>query len=163
MLDLTELTTDNQHANAIRINEVSPLKSKDTNEFGNQQDWVEFMNYAKTDITLQAGSWFLSDEPSKPDKFELPEIELAAGEFLRIWCDGENVHANDVHTNFKLSAKGEVLTLTFKQDNNFVLIDKVAYGPQLLEGMSLARIPDGIGTWKENREPSPLTSNLLSQ
>lgn len=94
----------------VVINEVS-FKSKDLNEFGHEADWIELINTSTESIVLEAGEWYLSDNPKKDQKFELPEITIESEEIIVIWCDGLIGHGNDIHSSFKLSSKGESVNL----------------------------------------------------
>jgi hypothetical protein len=101
----------------LQITKVIVRNSEDVNEFGYKADWFELKNVSEYSVSLTSGDWFITDKGSKkPSKFKLPELELAPGESVRIWCDGNNVIANEIHTNFKLSSRGEHIALFKVQD-----------------------------------------------
>jgi len=94
-------------------------KSTDKNEFKNKADWIDLKNTGSTKLNLPEFKVFLTDKGmSDPFKFELPQKTLAPGETWRIWCDGENVYANQIHSNFRLSKKGEALGLYYQENEN---------------------------------------------
>ena len=145
----------------ILINEIMPKGSALTNEFGDKADWIELYNNSGKTLTLHAGEWYLSDKPDEdPQKFELPEIQLAANEHLLVWCDGENVVSNDIHTNFKLSAKGETVVLYHKTGSHELqVVDLCSFGAAGDEGTSIARVEDGAAMWNQGAMPTPLAAN----
>lgn len=97
---------------AVVLNEVlteNVLSLPDEN--GNFSDVVELLNVSAEPVRL--GGWYLSDSVENRFRYCLPEITLAPGEFLLIFCDGENFisESGEIHANFGLSA-GETLCLT---------------------------------------------------
>lgn len=125
----------------VVIQEVMAKGSILSNEFGNHADWIALQNTTNHSVLLEAGEWYLSDDLEKdPSMFELPTIELNAGQQLLIWCDGENVVANDIHTNFKLSAKGETITLSMRTGkDSYTQADEFSYGPIAQKGVTISR------------------------
>lgn len=107
------------------ISKVVAHGSERWNEFGENADWIELYNPGKT-IRLEAGSWFLSDDAtSAPLKFELPEMEFASLERTVIWCDGLDITADEVHTNFALSDKDVNIRLSYVAADTVLLIEEV--------------------------------------
>ena len=52
---------------------------------GDNEDFVEFYNPSGANVDL--GGYFLSDNPAKPDKFEIPAgTEVPAGGYLMVMC-----------------------------------------------------------------------------
>ncbi len=74
-------------------------------------DVVELYN--NTENTVALGGYCLSDSLSERFRYRLPDWELAAGEYLLIYCDGGNYigENGELHVNFGL-AHGEELCLT---------------------------------------------------
>jgi hypothetical protein len=138
---VTVKTSSEALLSEIIISRVMPKGGELLNEFGNQADWLELYNTSNHQVQLSEGEWFLSDDPENdPDKFELPGIELSPGEHMLIWCDGENIVANAIHTNFKLSSKGETLRLSRQsRKGEYVLADQFSYGPVTQDGHSIIR------------------------
>jgi len=79
--------------------------------FGEFSDWVELLNVSGQRINL--AGWYLSDNPQKTDKWELPDLELEPGQRILLYCSGrDTVQNGQIHTSFSLSAGGETLTLS---------------------------------------------------
>ena len=80
-------------------------------EDGDYSDWLELYNPGDESVNLNG--WFLTDKADNLQKWEIPNITLAAGEYLLVFAsekkrDDPN---NQLHTNFKLSASGEFLAI----------------------------------------------------
>lgn len=80
----------------------------DQGEFG---DWIELYNAGTTTVDLDG--WFITDDARVPRRWRLPEVNLAASEFLVIFASGKNrVRADEqLHTNFRLRAASDYLAL----------------------------------------------------
>jgi type IX secretion system substrate protein len=65
---------------------------------------------------------------------------MAPNSYLIVWAD-EDLSEEGLHADFKLSAGGESVILSYP---NGTIIDMVAYGTQTAN-VSYARIPDGTG------------------
>lgn len=78
---------------------------------GDSPDWIEIQSLAEEPLSLDG--WFLTDDPEEPRKWRFPAVMLAPDEFLLVFASGKDRTAPDagLHTNFKLSAKGEYLAL----------------------------------------------------
>ncbi len=124
--------------------------------FGTQSDWIEIYNNG--DVEVQLNNYYLSDDSTFLNKWIFPEYLLPAGEFVQIWASDQNVVAanGEIHTNFKISAGGEDITLTRVSDNT--IIDQVpAYA--ITPDNSYGRNPDGADIWQEFTSPTPGFSN----
>jgi hypothetical protein len=152
--------TLNVERHTLFINEFVARGSQNINEFGSAEDWFELFNPAFEPITLVAGRWFVSDNgPENPMKYELPEITIPSRGFLVIWADNEDVVADDIHTNFALSASGEHLVVYYKiDDNQGVVVDDYSYGQQE-PAVSEGRFPDGGEVWTFFNLPTPGAPN----
>lgn len=132
---------------AIVINEVLAGGGTEKNEFGEVSDLLELYN-AGNDAHLEPGAWFLTDDPDDLLKYELPSLTLREEAFLSIWCDGEDVVVDQVHTSFQLAAEGEWLALVHVDANGICVVDSVRYpAQQAAEGRSYGRYPDGTQAW----------------
>jgi len=160
--DPTPLPTDSivVERHTLFINEFVARGSQNINEFGTAEDWIEVFNPAFTPITLQGGRWFISDAgPGNPTKYELPELTIPARGFLLIWADNMDVVAQDIHTNFALSASGEHIVIYYKiDDDEGILVDDYEYGQQE-PAISEGRFPDGGDVWTFFSEPTPGAPN----
>jgi hypothetical protein len=144
----------------IVINEFVVKGSKNANEFGSNEDWLELYNNTNQTIVMEAGKWFITDAAGTNNrKYVLPEITLNAGEFIVIWCDGLNTVQTQIHTNFNLSASGEDLGLYFDINGSDFEVDQKSYPAQTKDGWSLGRQPDGSENWTDFANPTPGASN----
>ena len=135
------------------INEVlADNGNGDVDEAGEHEDWVEILNKGTAPIDL--AGYFLSDDPTKPDAWQLPDVTLAPGAFLAIWCD-EDGSQGPLHANFKLSKAGEMVQLATKD----AVVDSVTFGAQTTD-VSWARHPtDGTGEWRTCGQPTRSSAN----
>jgi hypothetical protein len=138
------------------INEVmstnTTVVTDDDNEY---QDWIEI--YYTGPIAFNLEGYGLSDDVALPFKWTFPEYWIEPGDHLVIWCSDKNRTDinNDLHTNFKISSGGEVLTLT---NPNGTLTDSY---PAVIIGdnISYGRQTDGASTLVYFLEPTPWQSN----
>jgi autotransporter-associated beta strand protein len=73
----------------VVINEFqSSNASTRFDEDGDASDWIELRNRGTEAVDLEG--WGLSDRTDEPFKWVFPEMELAAGERLIVWCSGKN-------------------------------------------------------------------------
>jgi hypothetical protein len=109
-------------------------------------------------LQLNAEEWFVSDNLTELDQFALPALTIPARGHLLIFCDDSNRVTSQIHTNFKISSTGDMLVLSKKQGDVFLLADSLFSGVQD-PGLSKARIPDGGAIWQNNSNPTPGDSN----
>ncbi len=140
---------------AVTINEVLASGSEQVNEFGEASDWLELHN-AGNDVDLEAGAWFISDDPEQPLKYELPALHFEEGGYMVIWCDGMDTQEDEVHTNFALASEGEQLTLTRVVDGRRVTVNTIYTGATHSgAARAIGRYPDGTDTWLPLALPTP--------
>ena len=141
----------------VTINELQP--SNDTtiaDQSGDFEDWIELRNL--TADPLQLGGFFLTDDPSDPHKFRIPDgVTIGPGAHLLFWADDDEDEGPH-HTNFKLSAGGEYVGLYAPAILEGGVIDEVTF-PAVPDDASYARLPDGRGPFDLEREPTPTTGN----
>lgn len=114
-------------------------------------DWLEIYN--PTDNEIDMAGFFIYDEGTASDKYQLPAgTTIPAKGFLIILCDDEGT---GLHTNFKLSSGGETVTLEDKDEKT---IDAVVL-PALDDGESYGRETDGADNWEIYPVPTPAASN----
>ncbi|MBQ8416187.1 MAG: lamin tail domain-containing protein, partial [Clostridia bacterium] len=98
----------------IVISEVM-VSNNSTNKdfFGEYSDWIEIYNASESKLSLD--KCYLSDNPDKPAKFELPDVIMEPGQYLLVYASDKEVVAEngELHAKFKLSA-GETVCLTYK-------------------------------------------------
>ncbi len=89
---------------------------KHPDEDGDHEDWIEIYNPGPLPIPME--NYFLSDDRKKPRQWRFPNVHLSPDSYLVVWASGKDRrHPNkSLHTNFKLDAKGESLTLTYEEE-----------------------------------------------
>ncbi|MCB0760476.1 MAG: hypothetical protein KDC12_03060 [Flavobacteriales bacterium] len=132
---------------SVRITSFG-IKSEIRSEFGQKSDWIRISNTSSQQIIMNQGEWFLSDKGMEfPDKFKLPRVELDPGASIIIWCDGLNVQAHDIHTNFKLKQTGEEVGLYYRpagtKSSAFEWISGAVFSPQDRDVAGYFILPSG--------------------
>lgn len=123
-----------------------------TDNHGDYDDWIEIYNGGNQ--TYWLGNKYLTDNLSKPNKWQMPDKYIQPGQFLLFWADDEEDQGFN-HTNFKLSKDGEEIGIF---DANLNPIDEYVFGPQQTD-VSEGRLPNGGATWTFFGKPTPGTSN----
>lgn len=104
----------------IRINEYITSNKVSYTKDGSYYDWVELYNYSKKDINLKY--IYISDNPKKITKYELPDKILKSGEYVVVYLSGKNTYEDDeIHANFRLSSDDEKIIIS----NGKKIIDSV--------------------------------------
>lgn len=106
-----------KNTDELIINEVVPKnKSILIDENGNHYDFIELYNGHDHDINLEG--YHLSDDNFDLKKWTFPNITIKANSYLLVYASGLDKYENEeLHTNFKLDTKGEVLSLSNKKAN----------------------------------------------
>ena len=159
----------------VRINEVSASNDIFVNEYFKRSDWVELYN--TTDKPVNVEGMYLSDNPEKPQKYEIeaplftpeeywevaPLLPEAPGTiipphgYLIVWCD-QREPLTQLHASFKLAAEGDELMLT-AADGSWT--DHFTYGP--MKGDETAgRYPDGADEVFAMNIPTIAKANITS-
>ena len=89
-------------------------------EDGDNSDWIEIFNSGSDSINLEG--YYLTDDSGVLTKWRFPSIEIPSGGFLLVFAsekDRSGVNS-ELHTNFKLSGKGEYLALVEKNGSTIV-------------------------------------------
>ncbi|MDF1810252.1 MAG: CotH kinase family protein [Phycisphaerales bacterium] len=160
-----ESRTDYLRANAptpsalpqLFINEVIALnESIIADEVGQFEDFIEIYNNEETPVDVSG--MYLSDTPSVPHLWQIPEgTVIAPKSYLLIWADND-LKDGPLHASFKLSAGGEIVSLSHRDDQGNVLIDSLNY-PSLNVDRSYGRSPDGSEMLEVFCAVTPLSSN----
>ena len=133
------LTATNLHGSSTYslMVEVIPEQSLAISEFmaenestladgrGQFEDWIEIENISPVPVALD--DYHLTDDILNPNKWRLPEHELAPGKRILFFASGQDFQDTGGfhHTNFKLQNAGEYLALTpqrISQFLNFILL-----------------------------------------
>lgn len=150
------LFTNSAISQSIVINEI--LTSNTTvnkDEDGSYQDWVELRNNGATSVNLTG--FGLTDDATLPYKWIFPNVSIAAGQYLLVWCSDKNRTnpAKPLHTNFKLSSASGIITLT----NASGVALNTATTPAMLQNISYGRSPNGTGAFKFFSAVTPAAAN----
>lgn len=145
----------------VRINEfVASNQTGLTDADGDRPDWIELFNAGGEPVNL--AGWGLTDNPDQPHKWVFPAVTLAPGAYRVVFASDKDRRsaADELHTNFKLSAEGEFLGL---YDNSLP--------PRLVSGLAPAFPPQpadvayGVtpdGTWAYFERPTPGAVNDMA-
>lgn len=88
-------------------------------------DWIELYNPTNQDQDIS--NYGLSDN-NDPQQWIIPNgTTIKANDYLLIWADSKNTNNKELHASFKLSAKGEKLTLA---DSSGLVIDSIDFKKQ---------------------------------
>ena len=144
----------------IRVNEISAANSMYVNDYFKKDDWVELYN--TTDRDLDIAGMYLSDNLTKPQKYQVPSDDvnlntlIPAHGYKIIWCDKRENIGSDIHASFKLASEG-----------GDVLITTDAYADTLhydvhVSTQTFGRYPDGANNTYVMNTPTIAKANLLS-
>lgn len=162
----------------LKISEVlTENRTACPDEQGRFGDVVELYNTGSAPVYL--GEYCLSDTMEARFRYRLPSIQLDAGAYILIYCDGENYigENGEIHANFALS-RGDMLCLTaadgsystcpvaFPGEDTSVALDaQGAYQPASVS-LGFSNDADGMQSYVNYRmdETAPLVINevLLS-
>ncbi len=161
----TPLTDEERQAegiNPVRINEVSAANGIYVNEYFKRNDWVELYNTTDEDIDVEG--MYLSDNPSKPNKYQITgrndgqvSTIVPAHGFLVVWCDKLEPQSQ-LHASFKLAAEGGEVSL-MSADQSWT--DRFVYS-QMNADQTAGRYPDGSGNVITMNVPTIASANYKS-
>ncbi len=92
-------------------------------ESGEYHDYVEIHNRSDSDVNLEG--WYLSDSSDKLKRWAFPAVKLPAGGYLAVHCSGYDRMTNPahLHTDFKLSSKGENVYLSNPEGQTVSMVE----------------------------------------
>jgi hypothetical protein len=145
---------------SLFINELLAKGSNLTSDLGNTADWAELYNPSNSIFKIEKGRWFLSDDLTELDKFQITQdFFIQPKSYLVLFCDDSAKMSQFIHTNFGLSAGGENLIVSYKKsDSTLIVIDSKTFGPQE-SNISIGRSPDGSDNWTSFPNPTPGATN----
>ena len=130
---------------SIVINEFMAVNENTIkDEAGEYDDWLELYNTGSD--TVQLGGMYLTDNIQNMTKWQIPDIQIAPGEFLLFWADKDQ-EQSPMHTNFKLSGDGEEIGLFDTDENSNIPVDFLSFISQN-ENESYGRFQDGEDEWR---------------
>ena len=108
-------------------------------DYHDYADWIEVYNAGDSSVNLKGYS--VTDLFSQPQKYRFAaDMIVPPHSWAIIWADDRNTGN---HTNFKLSASGEVIGLFDAAGN---IVDTLSFGAQTSD-VSYGRFPDGSSNW----------------
>lgn len=144
---------DKVYINEIMMNNRSSIRDRD----GDFSDWIELYNSSNTKINLNG--YGLTDNQKDLYKWKFSDIIMEPYSYLLVWASGKdrNKNTNNLHTNFSLGTKDEVLVLTSPNGSysNIVLIESTD------ENISYGRNVNGSGEFVTYEEGTPRRENNL--
>lgn len=108
----------------VRINEFMAINDQTLADGdGDFSDWIEIFNDGSVAVSLSG--WALTDDPSIPAKWLIPDVVLGPQGYLVIFASGKDraIAGSELHTSFKLSGSGEYLALTDAAGNAVTRFD----------------------------------------
>lgn len=75
-------------AQSIHINEVAPTNNAFLDNFGETKDWIELYNSSDQAVSLE--NWSISDDPTNPQKWVFPDIQISANSFFTFFASGKD-------------------------------------------------------------------------
>ena len=124
----------------LMINEVMPVNRATLgDEDGDFSDWIELYNASPEPVDL--AGWVLSDDDINRKKWPFPSRTIQPGEYLVVFASGKDRKnpSGRLHTNFKLSSKGEAVRLYNPQGDAVSYVEYVS----AVADQSLSREADG--------------------
>ena len=113
----------------------------------NYCDWIELTNVSTEPIRLS--DYWISDSKTNPQKFQLPDVTLQAGERYIVYCNGVGEGNQAL---FKISSSGEKVYLS----NAEGFCDRIKVPSDLIPDTSYGRKD---GEWLYFDDPTPGTEN----
>ncbi len=131
-----ELTVGQLYITEVISKNNTVLADKD----GQYSDYIEIYNASGNRIPLKG--YYLSDNPQKPKKWELPNVYIEAGQYMVIFASGKDIVQGDqYHASFSISAtEGEPITLVAPDGS---VVSRVNMGPCNLADVSYGLVQQG--------------------
>ena len=152
-------SVNSENQSPVIINEfMTSNTSTHKDSQGDYDDWVELHN--RTENKVDLSGWYLSDNEYNLRKWQFPNgSSINPGEHLVIWADEdeEDNSLEELHTNFKLSSDGEILSLISSDEGGNLIMDMIKFGKQE-ENISYGRISVEVDDFQK-MTPSPGTIN----
>lgn len=128
----------------LELTEVMPANAS---YLDNQSDYIEIHNAASSPIDLSA--YFLTDDPSRLDKWRLPGRTLQPDEYLLIYADGgDDTSSEALHASFSLARDGESVLLVREGAQ---VVDQVSWDAALTD-QAISKV---YGVWGVSLSPTP--------
>jgi hypothetical protein len=127
----------------LKLNELMTVNiNTETDSKGKYKPWVEIYNMGPG--LVNTDGLFLTDDSNIPNKWQIPTVDLADGNFLILFSGESNEGLNIIP--FSLDSQGGELYLFAYDEFEYKLIDNVSY-PALSADVSFGSFPDGGISW----------------
>ena len=138
------------------INEMMASNSTAiADEHGEYDDWIEIFNPGPSAVLMSG--MFLEDNDGF--KWEIPPgISIDSGEYLLFWADDGSPTEGNLHTNFKLGASGDGVTLY--DTDGITVIDTKSFSSMDTD-ISYGRYPDATDNWYNMADATPRAANAV--
>lgn len=122
---------------------------------GAYSDWIELYNSGTEAIDLEG--YTLADSSAT---WKFPTGTVPSKGYLLVWASDKNKVAKDgqLHSNFKISSSGEVITLKGVDGSVVDMVTTIA----LKDDESYGRKTDGLQEWAVFSQSTPLKENVYS-
>lgn len=125
--------------NDLVINEVMASNNTTAADEAEQyDDWIEIYNTTSQAINLDG--LFVSDKEDVFNKWAMPDTIIGPDSYMIVWAD-EDGGQGEMHANFKLSAGGEFISISYSDGT---IMDSITFGEQITD-QSFGRLPNGTG------------------
>lgn len=128
----------------VRLNEISASTT---------EPWVELHNLGPGSVSLSG--FYLTDDPSNPTKWPLPDRTIADGAFLVVYLSGDS-SKGELYATFRAANTGSLYLY-----NSGTALDSQAY-PTLAGNQSYIRTGNLGSTWQVTSQSTPGAGNVLS-
>ncbi|MDB4354239.1 lamin tail domain-containing protein, partial [Akkermansiaceae bacterium] len=142
-ITLTVLVSPVAQSAPILSEVVADNESGLADEEGDLEDWIEICNTSSTAQDLSG--WHLSDDPTNRLKWAFPAgTSIPAGGYLVVFASKKDraVAGETLHTNFKLDADGEELSLSDPSGTLASSLTYLALGEDVSFGPGYQKIGD---------------------
>ncbi len=123
---------------SLQLNEITAHTDYSDPEYPeyDSDDWIELHNPTASSISLSG--WYLSDDPSDPDKWACPAVDIPAGGYL-VFHEVDDFHS-PISAGFGLDKAGEQVLLSYLPGTfDDRVVDAIGFKGQE-NGRSLSRI-----------------------
>ncbi|MFC1600865.1 lamin tail domain-containing protein, partial [Candidatus Sumerlaeota bacterium] len=140
----------------VLINEMMASNSTAiADEHGEFDDWIEIYNSGPSAVLMSG--MFLEDDDGF--RWEIPPgISINSGEYLLFWADDGSPTEGNLHTNFKLGASGDGVTLY--DTDGITVIDTKSFSGMDTD-ISYGRYPDATDNWYDMADSTPGAANAM--
>lgn len=138
----------------LYISEMMGMNDTALDTDGDDYDWIELHNGSTDPINLQGYSLY-----DKTTKWTFPNVTIKPDEYLTVYASGldksDTETSSALHTNFKISSKGETILLLSPEDKIVDLLQADSFKVDV----SFGRGPNAEMLYYETPTPNALNAN----